>query len=234
MASTPPTNQAFLREVDEELRRDQARNFWRRYGRWLIAGVIVALALFGGWLWWENRREAKAGVEGEQLSAAIDDLAAGKQEGLGAKLQALSGSDSDGTRAAAKVTLADMALEKGDAKGAAAQFAAIAGDASLDQSFRDMALIRQTAAEYDSLTPQAVIDRLKPLAVAGNPWFGSAGEMVAVAYIRLNKPELAGATFAAIAKDEAVPDTIRSRVVQLSGVMGVDAIPAPASDKGNN
>ena len=29
--------------------------------------------------------------------------------------------------------------------------------------------------------PQRVIDRLKPLATPGNPWFGSAGELVAMA-----------------------------------------------------
>jgi hypothetical protein len=41
----------------------------------------------------------------------------------------------------------------------------------------------------------------------------------------LGKNDLAGAMFGAIAKDEAVPETIRSRVVQLAGVLGVDAAP---------
>ena len=85
---------------------------------------------------------------------------------------------------------------------------------------------------------EAIVARLKPLAVPGNPWFGSAGEMVAVAYMNMNKPDLAGATFAAMARDEQVPSTIRSRVVQLAGILGIDALPAtgpgsaqPAEDK---
>ena len=72
---------------------------------------------------------------------------------------------------------------------------------------------------------------LKPLAVSGNPWFGSAGEMVAAAYIKMNKPELAGPLFAAIAKDEQVPETIRGRATRIAGALGADAIAQPATTK---
>ena len=91
--------------------------------------------------------------------------------------------------------------------------------------FRDQALVRQTAAEFDTLKPQVVVERLRPLAVAGNPWFGSAGELTAVAYMRMNKSDLAGPLFAKIAADEGVPDTIRQRAVQMAGAVGVDAVP---------
>ena len=42
MAVTPHTDEAFLREVDEELRRDQLTSFWTRYGRWLVGGIGIA------------------------------------------------------------------------------------------------------------------------------------------------------------------------------------------------
>ncbi|WP_347400420.1 hypothetical protein [Sphingomonas paeninsulae] len=113
-------------------------------------------------------------------------------------------------------------------KSAAAQFGAVAADTSLAQPYRDLALVRQTASEYDTLKPEQVVARLKPLAIPGNPWFGSAGEMVGVAYMKMNKPDLAGATFKAMIGDEQVPPTIRSRIVQLAGIFGVEAIPAGA------
>src|SRR3546814_17020434 len=78
----------------------------------------------------------------------------------------------------------------GDNKAAIAQYKAIAADTRLAPPFRDLALIRQTALEFDTLQPQEVVDRLKPLATEGNPWFGSAGEMVAIAYMTLRKPAL--------------------------------------------
>lgn len=234
MASTPPTDQAFLREVDDELRRDQFASVWQRWGKWIIIAILAALAALGGFLYWESRQTAAAGVEGEQLSGAIDDLTAGKTSALTAPLNKLAASGVPGYKAAAKLTLADLALQKNDLKGAAAQYGAVAADTSLAQPYRDLALIRQTATEYDTLKPEDVVTRLKPLAIPGNPWFGSAGEMVGVAYMRLNKPDLAGATFKAMIADEQVPSTIRSRIVQLAGIYGVDAASGAAAVKGKN
>lgn len=232
MATPPTTNEAFMREVDDELRRDQALGVWKRWGRWIVVAIIAALALFAGYLWWSANREAKAGVDGEQLSAVLDDLAAGKGDTIKPKLDELALSRSQGVSTAARITRADIALEKGDLKTAAAEFGKIAADTKLDKPYRDLALVRQTAIEFDTLTPDAVIARLKPLAVPGNAWFGSAGEMVGVAYMKKGQRDLAGATFTAIAKDETVPETVRSRIVQLAGILGVDAL--PANGKGNN
>ena len=55
----------------------------------------------------------------------------------------------------------------------------------------------------------------------GNPWFGSAGEMVAIAQLKLNRPQQAARLFADMAKDESVPESIRSRAEQMAGSLGV-------------
>ncbi len=64
---------------------------------------------------------------------------------------------------------------------------------------------------------------MQPLAKAGNPWFGSAGEMTALAMIKQGKKQQAGQLFAAIAKDKTVPQSIRDRSIQIAGSLGVDA-----------
>jgi hypothetical protein len=231
LAVSPTTNEEFIREVDDELRREQALGIWKRYGRWIIGAVVGGLALFAAYLWWQNDRATRLGVEGEQLSMALDDLSAGKTDAIKPQLGALAGSKTVGVAVAAKLTQADVALDKGDIKGAAAIYAAIAADTKLDQPYRDLALVRQTAAEFDTMKAEDVIARLKSLAAPGNAWFGSAGEMVGISYMRLGKNDLAGAMFGAVAKDENVPETIRSRVVQLAGIMGVDATPAEGIKK---
>ena len=78
--------------------------------------------------------------------------------------------------------------------------------------------------QFDTIPPAEVVERLKPLAVPGNPWFGSAGELVGIAYLKQNKPDLAGPLFSAIAQDESVPESLRARSRQISGLLGVDAI----------
>ncbi|UVO54493.1 tetratricopeptide repeat protein [Sphingomonas sp. SUN039] len=228
MALPPQTNEAFLREVDEQVRLDTAARFWKRWGRILIGAVVAALLAFGGYLWWQSNRAASAGVEGEQMSLALDDLAAGSTAKAEGELAKLKDSSVLGYKAAARLALAGAKLAKNDAKGAAADFAAVAADTSLAQPYRDLATVRQVAASFDTMKPEQVVAKLKPLAVSGKPFFGSAGEMTAVAYMNMNKPREAGAMFAALAKDEGVPESIRSRSVQLAGVLGVDVTPAGA------
>lgn len=232
MAVTPTQiEESFLREVDEELRREQIGTFWRRYGRALVALILIGLAALGGFLWWKTERQKKAEAEGEQLVAVLDDLGSGKDAGVAARLDALTTSRQDGYRAAARLTKAAMAAGKGDTKAAIVQYKLVADDEGLDRPFRDLALLRQTALEFDTLAPAQVVSRLKPLAEAGGPWFGSAGEMVAIAYMKMNKPELAGPIFQAIAKDENAPETIRARATRLAGALGVDAVAEPAAKK---
>ena len=50
MALTPDTGETFLREVDENLRRDQLRDMGKRYGPLIIGAVVLFLAAVGGWL----------------------------------------------------------------------------------------------------------------------------------------------------------------------------------------
>ena len=224
MALTPQDNEAFFREVDEALRQDQLTSFWTRHGRLLIALVVAGLLAFGGWLFWNHQSEQRAAERGEELSKLLTTMDAGDRAQAAKQADALADADQPGYRAAALLIKAAMALESRDTKAAIDQYKAIAADEALARPYRDLALIRQTALEFDALPPQQVVDRLKPLAAEGNSWFGSAGEMTAIAYMKLRKPELAGPIYAAMAKDRHVPDTIRTRAVQMAGLLGVDAV----------
>ena len=227
MARPPATNDVFLREVDDELRRDQLIDLWRRWGRVGIAVLVAALAAFAGWLVWQNRADKAAGVEGEKLQAAVDGIANGQDKQVQPDLAALSGSNRPGYRALAELARADLLLQRKDVKGAVAQYAAVAADAKVGQPLRDLALIRQTVAEYDTLSPQAAIERLRPLAVPGNAWFGTAGELTALTYARQGRRDLAATLFEQLSTRDDVPQSIRQRAVQMASQMN-----APTSVSG--
>ena len=224
MAVPPDPNESFLREVDEGLRRDQAIALWKRWGRVAIVAIVVGLIALAGGLYWNHHRATVRGVEGEQLQAAYDALGANKPADAQKALAALAKSDGAGYRAMAQFAEADIMLAKDDVKGAVAKFSSMAADESLPQPFRELARVRQTASEFDTLKPQTAVDRLRPLAAPGKPWFASAGELVAVAYLRLGRRDLAGDLFGKIAREENAPPSIRQRAVEMAGVLGVDAV----------
>jgi len=222
LAITPRDNEAFYREVDEEVRREQLLTYWQRYGKLAIAAAVLLLAAIAGFFWWQNRQEVEAGKRGAELISAFEDIAARNKAAAAPKLEALAKSEAPGYRVAALLTKADMAIEANDLPGAVALFKSVADDKALAAPYRDLATVRMTALEFDRLAPRAVIDRLKPLAVPGNPWFGSAGEMTALAHLKLNQPRDAARIFAALAKDQKVPESIRARAVQMAGSLGAD------------
>lgn len=227
MAVSPNTDAAFLREVDEELRRDQMARAVRRYGIAAVAAILVALLAFGGWQLWQAQRQRVAGEDGETLSRAFDDLGGGHPAAADAALVKLNDSHVAGYRALARITQADNLLQKQDLRGAATLFAQIVADPAVGQPLRDLALIRQTTAEFDTLKPEVVVSRLRGLAVDGGAFFPSAGELVAVSYLRMGRRDLAGKLFARIGKAQDVPPTMRQRAVQMAGVLGVDAVDRP-------
>jgi hypothetical protein len=223
LAQPPDISETFLREVDENLRRDRLRDFFKQNGAWLVAGLILFLAACGGIIWYQQHRVQRAQAHVEQLAQIYKDIGTGNTSKVPQQLDDLSNADSKAVRASALFTRAALAIQQNDLKLATATYKKIADDSSLPEPYRNAALVRQTAMEFDQLQPQQVVARLEPLTKAGNPWFGSAGEMTALALIKQGKSKEAGQLFAAIAKDKSVPDSIRDRAIQISGSLGVDA-----------
>ncbi len=223
MAEPPEYNETFLREVDENLRRDQARDFAKKYGAWFGVAIVLFLVASGGFIWWQQHKAQRSEKQVEQLAEIFKNIGSGAPGAASKQLDEMSDSGSKAVRATAMFTRAALALQQNDVKTATAKYREIAADGSLPQPYRDAALLRQTALEFDSLQPQQVISRLEPLAKPGTPWFGSAGEMTALALLKQNQPAQAAQLFAAIAKDKTVPDSIRARSVQIATSLGVDA-----------
>jgi hypothetical protein len=223
LAQPPDISETFLREVDENLRRDRFRDFSKKHGSWIVAGVILFLIASAGFIWWQQHQVKRSEAEVEQLSTIYRDIGTGNVSKAPQQLDELANSGSKAIRASAMFTRAALALQQNDHKTAIAKYREIAADSGLPQPYRDAALIRQTALEFDQIKPDEVISRLQPFAKPGNPWFGTTGEMTALAMIKQGKKDEAGRMFATIAKDKSVPDTIRGRAVQIAGSLGADA-----------
>ncbi len=216
---------AFVREVDEDLRRDQAQAFAKRYGAIIAGAVLLFLAAVGGWLYWQDRQSKVAAADSETLTSALNRLDGGPAAApaVAPTLEKLTKSPSEGIATEARLAQAAIALGAGNRASAIAIYRSIADDSGLAAPFRDLASIRLASLEFDTIKPEAVIARLEPLAKPGNAWFGSAGELTAMAMLKQGRKGDAGRLFAAIAADNQVPESIRSRAVQIAGTLGVDA-----------
>jgi hypothetical protein len=223
LAQPPDITDTFVREVDENLRRDRMRELSQKYAGWMTVAVVLFLAAAGGLIYWQSYRVKQSEKQVEQLSKVFGDIGAGKFTAAPQQLDALSKNGGKSVRATAMFASAAMALEQNDVKTATATYREIAEDGGLPKPYRDAALLRQTSLEFDSLKPAEVIARLQPLAKPGEPWFGSAAELTAVALMKQGKSREAGNLFAAIARDRQAPESLRARSVQIASTLGIDA-----------
>ncbi|MFO6445534.1 tetratricopeptide repeat protein [Erythrobacter sp. NE805] len=218
-------DQVLIREIDEAVREDALFQFMRDHGLKVLGVVTLGVAALGGYLLWDHFAEQKLEQQSETLVSALDMASARDVKGAADKVAPLlAEGGSDGARAAARFIQAAAALEAGDTAKATGLYREIAGDAEAPAALRDLAKIRDVTLNYDRMKPADVIAQLSPLAQPGNAWFGSAGELVAMAQAEAGNRAAAGKLFAAIAKDESQPETLRSRARQMAGLMGVDAV----------
>ena len=213
-----------MREVDEAVRQDQAGAFAKKYGLPIGIAVVLVLVALGGFLFWQDRNDKALEASSEQLVAALDEYQAGNLDIADEELALIAAGDNPGAAGAAKMLRAAIALEQNRLADASALYGEVAGDAQLPQEMRDAATLRDVLAQFDTLEPGQVIERLGPLANEGSTYFASAAELVAHAHLAQGNEAAAGPLLVSIAKNEDAPGSLRERASQLAGLLGFDAL----------
>ena len=215
---------ALMREVDDAVRTDQYRHIWGNYGAYIIGAVVLVLVIFAAILFFTGQSESDREKESEALVTALDQLEAGNVKQADEALAPLAEDGEGGAKAQAQMLRAGIAQEEGRTKDAIALFEEVAANGDAPESIRDLAELRAVLAGYDTLKPAEVIRRVTPLAQEGEPFYGTAAEVLAMAHLEAGDEKKAGALFAKLAENEDVPETIRGRARQMASVLGVDAV----------
>jgi hypothetical protein len=207
-----------FREIDEELRRDNLMKLWQRYGRYIIAAVVVVLLIAGGVVAWRDHQLSERRAQSARYAAALSLLREGKNAEAAKVFQTIA-QEGGGYAQLAVFEDADLALKAGDRKTATAAYDKVAATPGLDPEFRDVAILLSVMVGFNDAEPQAAIDRLKPLTESGNPWRPSALEMTAVAKLKLGDKPGALELYKELADDLAAPEGVRARAAEMTAAL---------------
>ncbi|MGA8585842.1 MAG: tetratricopeptide repeat protein, partial [Roseiarcus sp.] len=61
-------------EVDEEVRRDKAAEFWKKYQSLVLAGAALIVLAAAGFRYWQYERERAQQAAGDQFQQALAAL----------------------------------------------------------------------------------------------------------------------------------------------------------------
>jgi hypothetical protein len=204
-----------FQEVDEEVRREQLKKLWDQYGNYFIAVcvlVVVGVAAWRGYQWWEAKQAAQSGAAFEQ---AVTLAAAGKHQEAEAAFAKLATDGTAGYRVLARLREA-AELSTTDSKGAVAAYDEIAADKSAGQIIEDLAAVRAGFLLVDTAPYSEIRDRLEPLAAADRTFRYSAREILALSAWKANDVTAARQWIDMIMIDPQTPAGTRSRVGVLS------------------
>jgi hypothetical protein len=203
-----------FQEVDEEVRREQLKKLWDRYGTYAIMAavlVVAAVAAWRGYGWWEAKQAAQTGAAFE---AAITLSEAGKHQEAEAAFEKIIAEGTAGYRRLARLREA-AELAHIDPKAAVAAYDAIAANASVGPIIQDLASVRAAALLIDAGSFEEVQRRLELPAGNDRTFRHTARELLVLAAWRAGDAATAKRWFDVIASDAATPSATRSRVEML-------------------
>jgi len=212
---------SFLREVDEAVRHDQYKRLWDRYGIVALGAaalVVVGVAGYKGWSYWQEKRAQDAGAKFTQALLMEDGADAAKAREM---LTALAEKGPEGYRVLARFQLAAAEAKAGDIDKAVADYDALAIDPGVDPILRGHATLQAAALRLDKADYAEMERRLQGLVDSNSAWRFSARELLGLSAYRLNNIPEAERQFSALIGDQGTPPNLRERAdMMLALIVG--------------
>jgi len=211
-----------FQEVDEEVRREQLKKLWERYGGYLVAACIAVVIGVGAWRgydWWQAKQAAQSGAAFEQ---AVTLAESGKHQEAAAAFEKLTTDGTPGYRVLARLRQA-AELATTDRKSAIADYDAIATDNRAGQVVQDLAAVRASFLMVDSAPYSEILHRLEPLTAPDRAFRHSAREILALSAWKVGDVAAARRWTEMIISDPQTPAGPRSRAETLSELIAASA-----------
>jgi hypothetical protein len=205
--------ESFINEVTEEVRRDKLFGYFRRYG-WI--GIVAVLMIVGAAAYREYQLAAKQ-AESEAFGNAVLDAL--DQDDATARSTALAAVQAPGQRQAL-LNLLQSTDPETDKAATLAALTAVADDATLPASYRDLAVLRRVIVAGSDLPAADRRALLDPIAAPGRPYRPLALEQLALLSVETGDTAAAITALEALRQDQEATPGLRRRVEQVIVALG--------------
>jgi hypothetical protein len=208
------SDSAAFQEVDDAVRQDDLKLWWKRWGTWVVAGAVLAVVAVAGLVGWRQYDASQRAQASAAYSVALakigQDNAAARTE-----LNKQAESAPEPYRSLAALAAAQL-LDKPEE-----QVAALDAVASrLPAELSDLALVIAGFRSVDGGKLDAALVRLGPLAQPDRPFHASVNELQALAAARKGDLKQAREIWTALLKDSTAPQGIQQRAQAMLSLYG--------------
>jgi hypothetical protein len=205
-------------EVDEEVRREQLKKLWDRYGNYVVAAIILVIAGVAAWRgydYWQTRRAAEAGAAYDVAARLAEE---GKHSEAEAAFAKLATDGTAGYRVLARLREAAEISER-DPKAGVAAYDKIAGEMTGQPLVSELAAVRAAMLLVDAARFDEMTQRLDPLAQPSGAFRHTARELLALSAWRNGDAAAMRRWSEAARNDPQAPSSLRSRMDVLASLL---------------
>ena len=134
-------NDALFKEIEEDLRQDRTNQLWKKYGTFLISGIVLLIgtvAIFQGWKKYSIQDKMNRGEIFFEAQTFVDK---GEIEKAVLALNSFSTKKTDGYSKLAKFKIAALSIRNRDLISAISIYRELSNDNQLETYYRDLAVI---------------------------------------------------------------------------------------------
>ena len=211
---------AFIREVDEDLKNESLKKMWDKYGLLITALVVIVLTLAVSYeslkAWYVKRAENWS----EAYAVALTLQSQGKYDESSQALSTIVDKKFGAFADLAKMQQANVLLESGKIAEATDLLKKITNDHGFNSQLRDIALIKLASYKQDDASDEEMKQLLRP--ITDNPqnaWYAFAKDMLAMISIRDGNTEEAKAIYNGLLENNNVSEDIKNRIRNILSVL---------------
>lgn len=208
------SDSAAFQEVDDAVRQDDMKLWWKRWGTWVVGAAVLVVVAVTGMVGYRQYDRAQRTAASAAYSAALAKIG---QDNAAARAELSK--QAEGAPApynALAALAAAQLLDKPDEQVAALE----AVSAKLPPELSDLALVIAGFRSADTGKFETVVAKLDPLAIPDRPFHASVTELQALAAARKNDLKRARELWTAIVKDPASPQGAQQRAQAMLAYYG--------------
>ncbi len=213
------TDESLIREVDEEVRQDEYKKLWDRYGTLITGAIVLAVGAVGAYEGYKYYQKSQSEAASVVYMEAVKKAQDGKHEDA---LAALAAVRHVGFGQLAKLREAAVLGEKGDIDKAVATYDALSADTGTEPALADLARIRAGYLLVDKATPDELLTKLGKFDQDDSVWRFAAREIFGLSAFRIKDFVMADRYMNAIYADPKAPSALKQRAQMMIQLIAPD------------
>lgn len=210
----PDLTDAFIQEVDEDVKNDNLKALWDKYGLLIIAFVVLAVSAtisfdqIKNWRLTQNQQRTE-----EYMSAA--QIRADDPEANIAALQQISQKNQGIFSDFARLQIANVLLNQDKIEEALTALENLVNDKQVNSEVKHIALVKLATYRVDTMDRASFEQLLQPLLAENTSWTPMAQDLLAMSAIRNGDIDAARNIYENILKIEGLPESFKAKIQDM-------------------